>query len=65
MFSLRKSRFNYISHDRLALEAFEDGPCPVPPELAIEIISPGQTFGATVEKAKAFLQNFWSSYKLQ
>lgn len=45
----------YISSGRLTLGEFEDGPCPVPPELAIEIISPDQTFGAMAEKATDYL----------
>jgi hypothetical protein len=42
----------YISYDRLTLEELEDGACPVPPELAIEIISPDQTFGQWLKKLK-------------
>jgi Uma2 family endonuclease len=45
----------YISNERLTLEEFEDEPCPVPPELAIEIISPDQTFGEMTEKATDYL----------
>jgi Uma2 family endonuclease len=45
----------YISSERLTLDKFEDGPCPVPPELAIEIISPDQTFGEMAEKATDYL----------
>jgi Uma2 family endonuclease len=45
----------YISNERLTLDEFEDGPCPVPPELAIEIISPDQTFGEMTEKATDYL----------
>jgi Uma2 family endonuclease len=32
-----------------------DEPCPVPPDLAIEIISPDQTFGEMAEKAADYL----------
>ncbi|HBE50777.1 MAG TPA: Uma2 family endonuclease, partial [Cyanobacteria bacterium UBA11369] len=32
-----------------------DGACSVPPELAIEIISPGQTFGELAAKARDYL----------
>ncbi|MEM8637477.1 MAG: Uma2 family endonuclease [Cyanobacteria bacterium P01_G01_bin.54] len=32
-----------------------DAPCPVPPDLAIEIISPGQSFGDMAEKATDYL----------
>lgn len=33
----------------------EDGPCPIPPDLAIEVISPDQTFGEMAEKASDYL----------
>lgn len=45
----------YVSYDRLEPNWKEDGPCPIPPDLAIEIISPGQTFGELVEKASDYL----------
>ena len=45
----------YISYDRLPLENFEDEACPIAPELAIEIISPGQSFGNLSEKATDYL----------
>ncbi|MEB3882011.1 Uma2 family endonuclease [Lyngbya sp. CCY1209] len=45
----------YISNDRLPSSDIEDIPCPVPPDLAIEIISPGQTFGELSEKATDYL----------
>jgi Uma2 family endonuclease len=45
----------YISYDRLAADWPEDGPCPVAPELVIEIISPDQTFGMMTEKAVDYL----------
>jgi Uma2 family endonuclease len=45
----------YISYDRLAADWPEDSPCPVAPELVIEIISPDQTFGKMVEKATDYL----------
>ncbi len=35
----------YVSYERLPLEWEEDAPCPVIPELVVEIISPGQSFG--------------------
>jgi len=44
-----------VSFDRLASHWQEDSPCPVPPELAIEIISPGQPFGRLVAKASDYL----------
>lgn len=46
----------YISYERLPAEVMEDEACPVPPELAIEIISPGQTFGQLTEKATDYLE---------
>ncbi|OZH55847.1 hypothetical protein AFK68_01960 [Hydrocoleum sp. CS-953] len=45
----------YISYEKLPLERFEDELCPFPPELAIEIISPGQSFGDLSEKATDYL----------
>lgn len=45
----------YISYQLLPPEAMEDEACPVPPELVIEIISPGQTFGQMTEKATDYL----------
>jgi len=45
----------YVSYDQLPPEWEEDTPCPVPPELAIEIISPGQTFSEMTEKSTDYL----------
>lgn len=45
----------YISYTRLAADWMRNDPCPVPPELAIEIISPDQTFGEMNEKATDYL----------
>lgn len=45
----------YVSYDRLPADWDEDAPCPIPPNLAIEIISPEQTFGAMVAKATDYL----------
>ncbi|UZQ55109.1 Uma2 family endonuclease [Trichothermofontia sichuanensis B231] len=45
----------YVSCDRLPRDCLEDGPCPVPPELAIEIISPDQNFGTILEKVMNYL----------
>lgn len=45
----------YVSGDRLPTVEIEDEPCPVPPDLAIEIISPNQTFGEMTEKATDYL----------
>ncbi len=44
-----------MSCDRLAADWIEDEACPVAPELVIEIISPGQTFGALSQKATDYL----------
>lgn len=46
----------YVSYDRLPIDWLKDEPCPVIPELVIEIISPGQTFGDMIEKATYYLQ---------
>jgi Uma2 family endonuclease len=45
----------YVSFDRLPESWNENEACPVPPELAIEIISPGQTFGQMTRKASSYL----------
>ncbi len=37
-------------------ERFEDEACPFPPELVIEIISPGQSFSDLSEKATDYLK---------
>ena len=46
----------YISFERLSADWMLDEACPVAPELAIEIISPGQIFGDLAEKAADYLQ---------
>lgn len=46
----------YVSYQRLTAEWEEDTPCPIPPELVIEIISPGQSFGEMTQKATDYLQ---------
>ena len=46
----------YVSYERLASDWEEDLPNPVPPELVIEIISPGQTFGEMTQKAIDYLR---------
>ena len=48
---------SYVSFDRLPLSWEENAACPVAPELAIEIISPGQTFGQMIQKASIYLSN--------
>lgn len=45
----------YVSYNRLAADWVEDAACPVAPELVIEIISPGQTFGELSQKATDYL----------
>lgn len=45
----------YISYDRLPADWMKDEACPISPELVIEIISLGQTFGEMTEKATDYL----------
>lgn len=45
----------YISYERLPADWIRDEACPIPCELAIEIISPGQTFGELTAKATDYL----------
>ncbi len=45
----------YLSADRFPADWEEDGACSVPPDLVIEIISPGQTFGQLAAKARDYL----------
>ena len=45
----------YISNENLPDDWDQDGACSVPPELVIEIISPGQTFGQMTAKARDYL----------
>ena len=46
----------YISYDHLPAEWMKDEVCPMSPELVIEILSPGQTFGEMIQKATDYLQ---------
>ncbi|MBU7581503.1 MAG: Uma2 family endonuclease [Nostoc sp. TH1S01] len=46
----------YVSYSRLDSDVIEDEPCPIPPDLAIEIISPDQTFGEMSAKATDYLE---------
>ena len=46
----------YISRQRVPVDWDEDGPCPGIPELVVEIISFGQTFGTMTQKAIDYLQ---------
>ncbi|MFB2875449.1 Uma2 family endonuclease [Floridanema aerugineum] len=45
----------YISAERFPPDWEEEGACSVPPELVVEIISPGQTFGQLAAKARDYL----------
>ncbi len=45
----------YVSFAQLSEDWIADEPCPVPPTLAIEIISPGQSFGYLTGKAGDYL----------
>jgi len=45
----------YISHQKLAPYPLENDFCPVPPELVVEILSPGQSFGEMTQKALDYL----------
>ncbi|MEH2043371.1 Uma2 family endonuclease [Nostoc sp.] len=45
----------YISNERLPLDWEQEGICSIPPDLVIEIISPGQTFGQMAAKSKDYL----------
>ena len=45
----------YVSYQRLPDNWNQNEACPVPPELVIEIISPGQTFAQMVSKARDYL----------
>ncbi|UFP93803.1 Uma2 family endonuclease [Gloeobacter morelensis] len=45
----------YISYALLPREWMHDEACPLPPELVVEIISPGQTFGLLAAKASDYL----------
>ncbi len=46
----------YVSYHRLPRNWSENTACPVVPELAIEIISPGQFLGKLIIKAESYLQ---------
>ena len=45
----------YVSRDRLAADWREDAPCPILPELVIEIVSPDQTFKQLAQKSMDYL----------
>ncbi|MGF1677247.1 MAG: Uma2 family endonuclease [Rivularia sp. (in: cyanobacteria)] len=46
----------YVSYNLLPADWLKDEPCPVAPELVIEIISPGQTFGEMMKKATDYIK---------
>lgn len=45
----------YISYSRFPSDVIENEACPIPPDLAIEIISPDQSFGEMSAKATNYL----------
>lgn len=45
----------YVSYSRLSSDVIADEACPIPPDLAIEIISPDQSFGQMSAKATDYL----------
>ncbi|MBD2435664.1 Uma2 family endonuclease [Nostoc sp. FACHB-110] len=45
----------FVSYSRLNSDVITDEPCPIPPDLAIEIISPDQSFGEMSAKATDYL----------
>jgi Uma2 family endonuclease len=45
----------YISWSRVSADWNGEGPCPGIPELVVEVISPGQTFGEMTQKATDYL----------
>ncbi|WP_287128173.1 Uma2 family endonuclease [Candidatus Cyanaurora vandensis] len=45
----------YIAYTRLPRDWMEDTAAPIPPDLVVEIISPGQTFGQLLQKAMDYL----------
>ena len=46
----------YVSFEKLGNIILEDDACPIPPDLVIEVISPGQSFSDISEKAEAYLK---------
>jgi len=49
----------FLSRQRIPPDWNGEGPCPGTPELVIEIISPGQTFGGMSQKAEDYLRLGW------
>ncbi|EAZ94127.1 Uma2 family endonuclease [Crocosphaera chwakensis] len=46
----------YVFFAKLGNITLEDDACPIPPDLVIEVISQGQSFGDLSEKAEAYLK---------
>jgi Uma2 family endonuclease len=46
----------YVSYNLLPADWLKDEACPIAPELVVEIISPGQTFGEMTEKAADYIK---------
>jgi len=46
----------YLSYERLGDRPLGNEACPIPPDLVVEILSPGQSFGAIVQKATDYLK---------
>ncbi|AKG24871.1 Uma2 family endonuclease [Calothrix sp. 336/3] len=46
----------YVSYNLLPADWLKDEPCPIAPELVVEIISPGQTFGEMAGKAADYIK---------
>ncbi|MCS7031687.1 MAG: Uma2 family endonuclease [Gloeomargarita sp. SKYG116] len=46
----------YVSFERWPEQWTTDGPCPVAPELVVEVLSPSQTFGDMAQKAVDYLE---------
>ncbi|MBW4518139.1 MAG: Uma2 family endonuclease [Scytolyngbya sp. HA4215-MV1] len=45
----------YVSHERLPADWMQNEACPISPDLVVEIVPPGQTFGEMTEKATDYL----------
>ncbi len=46
----------YLSYERLGDRTLGNEACPIPPDLVVEIVSPGQSFGEIVQKATDYLK---------
>ncbi|AGY57386.1 Uma2 family endonuclease [Gloeobacter kilaueensis] len=47
--------FSFVSFERLPREWNENAACPAIPELVVEVVSPGQSFGELAKKAEDYL----------